>query len=332
MEDAFEINTIKKFPKIGKLSDALTHRVRNNLDFPLSWRAKIKLHGTNGGLHFQSDGRCVGAQSRNNMLSLDSHNAGFWTWMYSWAQDNFALPQPNNFIVYGEWAGPGIQANVAVNKIPTKTFFVFALRYTTGEWVVEPEDLFAIVGHLPGFVVVPWHSFVGHEDVGIDLLHPQTFQGAAAIQAEVESIDKEDPFIKDLYGIEGIGEGLVFYPQGPVNGSHFGELLFKVKGNSHTKSNSKNKTKVDKPSLTPEMYESIQAFVANEVHEARLLQGVAEACGGEYDRRKTGPFIGWICKDVQQETENERAASGITWKFCGSMVAEVARKWYLEKC
>ena len=52
------------------------------------------------------------------------------------------------------------------------------------------------------------------------------------IVKEVEAID---PWVKETFGIEGVGEGLVMYPEtnGIVIREGYTELMFKAKGEKH---------------------------------------------------------------------------------------------------
>jgi hypothetical protein len=75
----------------------------------------------------------------------------------------------------------------------------------------------------------------------------------------------------------------------------------------------------------------VAEFVDLVVTGPRLEQGVQEACGGEYDNKKIGPFIGWVSKDVNKECQDELEASGLTWKQVSKHVTTKARTWYIAQ-
>jgi hypothetical protein len=115
--------------------------------FPtVHYRGKIKLHGTNAGVRIK-DGE-VAAQSRTQLITPTSDNAGFAKWVETrkdWFK-NLAY-NCNNVVIFGEWCGPGIMKGTAINQIPHKAFVVFAVIEFTGETdddaqvVVEPTEI-----------------------------------------------------------------------------------------------------------------------------------------------------------------------------------------------
>ncbi|KNC47387.1 uncharacterized protein AMSG_03821 [Thecamonas trahens ATCC 50062] len=150
----------------------------------LVFKAKIKLHGTNGGIcgfRAMGDdrrplaGSSIGivGMSRNRFLWPDSQdNDGFRAWLTSpgvanfWADFFAALPacmgladdspptaaaaSTRQVEVFGEWAGDGIQkCATAVSNIDQQLFAIFALRFTLPDGktvvVVEPNELEALV-------------------------------------------------------------------------------------------------------------------------------------------------------------------------------------------
>lgn len=45
---------------------------------------------------------------------------------------------------------------------------------------------------------------------------------------------------------------------------------------------------------------------------------------------RTGEFVKAVCADVEEETRNERAASGFEWKNVKGQVSALAVAWYLK--
>lgn len=144
-----------------------------------------------------------------------------------------------------------------------------------------------------------------------------------AINPMVEAVEACDPWVKAVFGIEGVGEGLVFYPVACESGSTY-PPLFKAKGEKH------RVMKAEKAAqLAPEVASSIAAFVEMAVPLPRLEQGVSLT--GSPSMKSIGAFLKWVVADVQKETQAELAASGLTFEQVSRAVMERARNWYMAE-
>lgn len=292
-------------------------------DSLVGYRSKVKLHGTNAAIQIK-DGQVV-AQSREQLLVNGADNAGFAKWVESTKE---YWKRFENICFFGEWCGPGIQSGVAVNQIPNKIFAVFsALDTGTNNMIVYPFDLRVLIGEIPDVHVLPWADF----DITIDWKNDsdEALQKTAdCINKKVEEIEACDPWVKKTFGIEGVGEGLVFYPHvdGVENYEMYETLFFKAKGEKHRVVKTKTAVVVN-----PETAANAAAFVDMVLPEARLLQGVEKAAPG-FDKKLTGAFVGWVLADVRKETQDELQASGLTWNDVQKPLTDKARKWYLDKC
>lgn len=202
----------------------------------VEYRGKIKLHGTNAGVRIK-DGE-VAAQSRSRIITSADDNAGFAAWVESNKDWSLSLGF-EDAVIFGEWCGPGIMKGTAINKIPNKIFAVFSV-HTFGadeeEVVVTNPDL--IVGCLapkdrrPSDVfVIPWikEEFTAEYDCRHKLQ-----ETADAISSLVEKIEDCDPWVKETFGVEGVCEGIVWYPIGHGGGrKFFSDFIFKSKGGKH---------------------------------------------------------------------------------------------------
>lgn len=306
----------------------------------VTYRGKVKLHGTNAAIQVHKDGTVV-AQSRTAILTPTSDNAGFAKWVDSnkdaWAARKISLANNEQaLIIFGEWCGPGIQKGVAVNNIPNKVFAVFAVQIveiddTEETLIVNPRDVEDIVCNInpkiPNVHVLPWHG----SEVKVEwLTSAETLQKTAdAINELVMAVEKCDPWIKETFGVEGLGEGIVYYPISHPGRKAFGDLCFKAKGEKHKVVNAKAPAQVD-----PEKAANSEAFAALVLTDARLEQGVrAVSVDGEFtfDIKNVGKFIGWVGKDVEKETKAELEASGLEWKQVAKTIGDRARVWYLDK-
>jgi hypothetical protein len=299
----------------------------------VEYRAKVKLHGTNAAVQVRGDK--VLAQSRTQIITPGCDNAGFAAWVESqeqrWVEQRWVetardgTPE-TSMIYFGEWCGPGIMKGTAVNKIPGKIFAVFAvsdLKDAESSWIIDPEILRMLVDEIPGVHIIPWYG----DAIEIPMLEtPEVVQLILdRINNAVAAVEACDPWVRDAFGVDGIGEGLVFYPRG-YGRKGFSDLCFKAKGEKH-----KIVAKSAAAQVDPSIAASVDAFVEMVLTDARLEQGARAAASGEltYEKRLIGPFLAWICKDVEKETLAEREASGLTWKQVQKAVSDRARGWYI---
>ena len=294
------------------------------------YRKKCKLHGSNAAIQCHLDGTIV-AQSRTQELVNGNDNAGFARWVKETEESWKAVAENSlgGFLIYGEYIGNGIQKGVAVCQIPTKSFCVFAACPLDNPeiLIVEPEELERIVGGILNVYVIPWHgaSFSVDWDMTSEELEPVIEE----LNQEVLKVEACDPFVKQVFGIEGIGEGLVCFN---VSKEHtgrkcFSDLAFKAKGEKHQVVKVKAPVQAD-----PEVANSINEFVDMVLTEARLEQGAVTVNNGsqEFDKKNIGQFLGWISKDVEKETKDELEASELEWKPVAKVLVEKARSWYLK--
>lgn len=286
----------------------LTHYNELGQPFPtISYRAKIKLHGTNCAV--QTTGAV--AQSRNLILTRTADHKGFAAWVESRA--DFWSRVAAGLVVFGEWCGPGVEKGTAISRAPSKLFCVFAIR--DGERMIyEPSEIEALLPERPAEIhVLPWEG----APITIDFGSREALERAVQdLNARVDAVEREDPWVKRTFGVSGVGEGLVFYPE-PFDQA----LMFKAKGDKH-RTAGKKAVQVDATAAA-----SIDELVTLVVTDARLRQGLA-AVGDDFDPKQTGAFIAWVAADVKKETTAELEASGLTWQQVERAVQQRARKWF----
>ena len=221
---------------------------------------------------------------------------------------------------------------VALGQIPEKVFAVFAVLLYGREVeavVTEPLAIKDLVMGTPAHIL-PWH---GGLEVTVDWdASPEELAPALDhINAEVRAVEKCDPWVKAVFGVEGTGEGLVFYPKrGYPWGDAFALRMFKAKGEEHKTVAQKAPAQAD-----PEVAKGLQDFAALVLPPARLEQGAEavkpDGASTAYDMKRIGAFLGWVSKDVAKECGPELAASGLDPKAAAKAVTEHARKWYLAR-
>lgn len=295
----------------------------------ITYRAKIKLDGTNAGIQIFTDGR-VAVQSRSQIISTENDNLGFAAWV-SQNIDFFAqLASSEHATIFGEWCGKGIQKRTAVSEIDRKIFAVFAVQFggldgKLAKLEIRPDKIADFLPKHPDIFVLPFYG----EPVVLDFGDRQQLESAVDILNQaVDTVEKLDPWVKETFGIEGIGEGLVMFPESGeiVERLSYAELLFKAKGEKHQAVKTKQPVQID-----PEVAQSIDDFVNLFVTPARLEQGVTEVCSGKFDMTQLGTFLQWFNADVEKESAAELDAAQLTWKDVNKAVMKSAREWYLAK-
>lgn len=301
----------------------------------VAYRAKVKVDGTNGAIHALPDAPGFAAQSRTRLLGPDDDNYGFAAWAHGAAAELCAglHARLGRAVVYGEWCGRGIQKRTAISRVERNVFAVFAVQLgdparETTRLVVDPQRLRALLPEHPDVFVLPWHG----EAVELDFADPEHLRaGAERIEAMVAEVETTDPWVAEVFGLRGLGEGVVLYPvegvawdaEGGTDRDRYVDLMFKAKGEEHRVNRQKRAVQID-----PEVARSVDEFVALVVTPARLEQGLEQVLGGRMDLRRMGDLLQWVGHDVRKESAAELAAAGLEWKQVAKAVGQAAQRWY----
>jgi hypothetical protein len=311
-----------KFPSIESFANVWHTMNRKHNPLPVTYGAKIKLHGTNGGVRITNAGE-VTPQSRSRDLTLSDDNAEFAAWVLrhgqAWRDDANQYEGTDTVTFFGEWAGNGIQKGDAVTKLSKKFFFLFAVQ--VGDTMYSEIPVFPEIDEV---LVIPWFGapFI------IDFNDPaSTNQQIDRINEQVEEIAEWDPFIKETFEIEGVGEGLVLMPYTETARDAFSALTFKAKTEAHrVKSSSKAvATRAELPT-------GVTDFASAFVNDARCEQGLQESCDGIAEKARTPTFLKWIGRDVQKESVLELSEMGLEWKDVAALVNKQAVRWFMQRC
>ncbi len=322
------------------------HKIRT----PVKYRGTVKLHGTNAGVALTAESnppepQDLVAQSRTRALEVGKNdNNGFAQFVHyptgeretafrkieGEVRQSAGIAKEATVVLYGEWIGPGVQGSVAIGKLPDKQFVLFAVKVfeagadedAGGAYVAVPAlgDRFA---GLNIFSIVDGPTW----ELEIDFSSEESRQAALDKAEELtQAVEGECPWAA-RFGIQGMGEGIVWTPVG----DHWGvsDLFFKTKGVKHKVT----KSKKDRPSLAPEVVESIDGFVEFAVTENRLEQGLeaVQEAGHELSQKGIGPYLAWVSKDVQRECALELEGNELTWKQVSRAVTKKARDFYIER-
>lgn len=310
--------TFQKFTSIEKFADIWLQMQKQDIS-ELQFRSKIKLHGSNGGVRVQ-DGN-VYFQKRTSDVTPLADNAGFASFAYT-VNWNTA----KNYIIYGEWAGPGIQKSDAISLIPNKMFFVFGVLHDE-HMIVEPDLIREFIPDHDRIMVLPWFD----ETTVVSTKISETAKNfSMKLDEMVKNIGQEDPFVKEHFGISGAGEGLVICPYdnaGKVPLWMYNTFAFKVKSEAHLV----QKTKSPNSSIYIEIPGSVTEFCDQFVTDNRCEQIVREHLNGSYVPQGAGTFLKELNADILKESKNEFAELGVDWKLVAKEINKRAVTWLQNK-
>lgn len=288
----------------------------------------VKLHGTNGSF-IQFEDQKIYCQSKSRILDITHDNAGFFEAMSRVDKDSifeqfkeiyraeYNKEPEYPITICGEWAGGNVQKGVAISEVP-KFFSIFGAR-VGGEvhhWVspLVLKDLHRNEDNIYNICQF------GFKQIGIDFENPKMV--TAQIEQLVLEAEATCPAGK-YFGVEGIGEGYVWKPEGNRELEADSGFWFKTKGDKHSVS------KVKKLVATcPEKLNSISEFVTYAATENRFMQGIGEV---GLSMKSVGEFIGWVNRDIWKEEADVLAENGLTMKEVGKDIATAARRFYIEK-
>jgi hypothetical protein len=321
----------------------LLHNVRRSMDkrreylgrdfIPPSvvYRAKVKLHGINGAVQVVN-GEVV-AQSRTAILKeggdLTNRTVkSFYRWVTENSEHFAEMELPGKHLtIYGEWCGPGVQRGVGISKLDRKIFAVFGAQIGVDQDAaleVRPEVLKQLVPDHPDVYVLPWYGASERLDFG---LGASMDEPVSRMNEMVKLVEKEDPWVRAIFGISGMGEGLVWYPEPETPlpwYCPYAEMMFKTKGEKHSVVKQKAPVVID-----PEVVASIEAFAEKFVTENRLQQIFSETFGDAAPtKRDTGTFMKALQADVLKESKAELEAAKLTWKQVVKAVTTNAKNWF----
>lgn len=293
----------------------------------LKFEGTVKLHGCNAGLIINPD-KSFYCQSRERIITPENDNYGFARFIYSLHSNvitelyhKFMVNKP--VVIYGEWAGKGIQVGVAINNIE-KSWFIFGARLLNEDLEKEEwaDDISKVNLTFPNHRIYNIYDFPSYEieidferaELSVEKLNELTLQ-----------VEKKCPVAAQL-GFEGIGEGIVWKCIHPD--FHGSKYFFKVKGDAHSSSNVKKLANVDVEKLN-----NILEFVDRAANEERLNQAweYLKEMNLPLTEKSTGDFIKWVFNDVNKEEKDLMDQNGFKEKEIGGPIAKKSKRWFFEK-
>jgi RNA ligase len=306
----------------------------NNKPKPvISLLGTIKLHGTNGGFIFNDqDGFWI--QSKEKIITPENDNAGCaffcetkkeaFMEIINKIKEKYSIDTSRYTIcIYFEWVGKGIQKNVSVSNIE-KSAFIFGIK------IAKPDDKdFVNYWIDPSGFSSPENRIYNIRDyktysIDVDFNYPQlSINKIIEMTLEVE----EKCPVGEAFGIEGIGEGLVFSFL-TKNGKL---MMMKSKGEKHA---GKSKVKTLK-SVDDEKINKIIDVVNKVTPQWRLEQMLEKQFdlinGGVIDVKQLGNYIRLVINDIIKEEMDVISEAGIEPNDINKYVSDVARKYFFQK-
>jgi hypothetical protein len=320
------------FPKIHAYHDTISHARRLGCaPGARAYRGTVKLHGSNAGVRVPRSGE-IFPQSRNRSLTLESDNFGFAAFALTHEAAIRELADAikrrvglHDVTLFGEWIGPGVQKGVAIAQLPARQWVLFAAAATG---LGTPVYLDLDTCGRPCAPDAGIHNVLEaeHVTISIDLTSPASCSAAMdTINAATERVENACPWAA-RFGLEGIGEGLVWTPAGGYDDPG---LCFKSKGVKH-KGEHKGPRASAPARMTAEQFATIDAFVAARVDGERVAQGIdhVRELGKPIDMTSTGAFLVWISGDIFAECQAEILAMGVdTARLHKAITAAAAQAW-----
>lgn len=331
-----------KFPSLEQFNNVYARETYGDDRRALTYRAKIKLHGTNIGIRVYPDGAVVG-QSRKHDLSLENDLNTFARWLEPQKGLWSAAARDEVLTFFGEWAGPGIGKGDAVQKTDRKRFYIFAVGVgtaphhqdgdiSTPAWMITcPLTIRAL---LPEGLSSDEVRVLPYEDetpVVFDFADLDAVEETLGmINRSVDAVAEVDPYISRTFGIRHPGEGFVLVPHanaaGQLSTERYSRLAFKTKTEKH-RVRKQGRAASPKEPLPATALEFVETFCT----PARLAQALEEVCGGVPDVKHTGQMIGWMTADIQKEAADEIAALPVPFDRLKGEIATATRSWFMDR-
>ena len=285
----------------------------------LHFHGTVKLHGTNASVCQAKGERWY--QSRSRIITPVDDNAGFAFWSTT-NEDKFdavfsKFPATVAVAVFGEWCGEGIQKSVAIAHLP-KRFVVVAVS-VDGKWLSRT----AVSEAAKGTGLTSIEDFPCY-DIKIDFNSPEEAQNQ--LVRITEEVEAQCPVARSL-GIEGIGEGVVWYCTDDGWSEDGSGMWFKVKGEKHSVTKVKTLAAVD-----IEKVHSVKECIEKICTENRMRQGLDKLRedGLDFDIRNMGAFLKWLASNCIKEEIDTISESGLEPKDVGKAISNKGRLWFIE--
>lgn len=300
----------------------------------LKFIGTTKMHGTNAGIIVDFHNEIVYLQSRENIITPTKDNAGFASFAAGNQKEILDMVMSNidinsvdwkdNVIgVYGEWCGGNIQKGVALCEL-SKMFVIFAVAVIQREtpfkksWLsIDKISKFKVDGKI--------HNIYNFPTYEIEINFAKHHESTNKLVEMTIAVEDMCPVGK-AFGVEGIGEGIVF-----ICISDFYDdsgFWFKSKGEKHSKSKVKQIRPVDNDKVT------LLFDIAEKVTPSWRMEQIFNLTfdtinGGKPDRTKMGEYIRAVVADITKEELTTITEAGLSVKDLGGNLAKISKDYYL---
>lgn len=327
-----------KFPKIKQFHQVLEELRLNGKSYGLDrfvFTGYPKIHGSNGAIvfpdvgapYFMNKERVIDTQNDNqwmaNFFVKTDEGKEALRALWGFVNDHYGVKN-KEVIVYGEWVAPKIACGTAINTIDRGVFVIFSIRIVEKEGMYYWDNCQALLNSgILGDSLFCVRQVKGLEII-IEPYNTESLNEAIQkLNLAVQEVDEQCPFARDILGLVGHGEGLVFGYG--CDGANY-DLAFKVKGKSHTVSKIGKIAKIE-----PEVVESIDEWIDSVVTEDRLQDLIAHHIvkhNGSVEYADIGDFSKRVINDVLEEEGDSLLASELPFKETRKAIGNRAVGYY----
>ncbi|KAG4439686.1 hypothetical protein IFR05_004823 [Cadophora sp. M221] len=301
----------------------------------------VKLHGQHADIVINPD-NTIRLQSRNKPVLDEKHGiVGFAKAMFSLEKNLLELKERivsrwvgNNrpeklsdkypLVIAGEWVGPGIQKNVALDELPRK-FFVITSISLNNFWL--PDQPYSDIEDVDaGIVHVARGGFFSEE---LDVTDLESCQ--ERMMTLTLDIEKTCPFAQS-FGIVGRGEGIVWKAAQPLGKDP--RMWFKTKGPDFAVTKTADLPKPAAIAMGQDMIERTRQFAYATTTEPRLEQAwnvLKLECNMAMDKKTTKKFMQWISDDILREEKPRIKQCKVDEQYLIKCIRWMAEIWYEKR-
>jgi hypothetical protein len=290
--------------------------VYNHITYPtLDFKVTLKVGGTNMSIVWKDNQWHY--QSRDMLLDVNDYS-GFKTYMSKYTKnlddlhDIVKSKYPNSDIItiYGEWCGKGIPEKASISKTEGKKWIIFGLQIDD-VFVDNFEELQDNSINIYNILQFPTYETM----IDFDSFPPMYWESKvipAAIQEFTDKYATNCPIAKH-FGVEGIGEGLVF------TNEEYGS--FKVKTTSYGKGEIEVQQK--EKTTNPILDNFVEEVCTNSRMEQFANKLLLEQ--GNLSPKQMKTFFTLVIEDIKKE----EIVPTINWE---QAVQATLRTWFINKC
>ncbi|KAH7346340.1 hypothetical protein BKA65DRAFT_502222 [Rhexocercosporidium sp. MPI-PUGE-AT-0058] len=335
IERRYRVDNRKPNPdrSVNVLRDQVTRKIRVT--------GTVKLHGQHADIVINAN-NTIQLQSRNKPLLDENHDImGFAVAMFSleknllelkerivdrWIGINQTTKLSDKYplVIAGEWVGPGVQKNVALDDLLRRYFVVTSISLNN-VWL--DDQLYADIEDVDaGIVHVSRGGFFSEELDVTDLESCQERMMALTLDTE-----KTCPFAQS-FGIVGRGEGIVWKAVQPLGKDP--RMWFKTKGPDFAVTKTAELPKPSATTVGADMIERTRQFAYATTTEPRLDQAwnVLKLEGNvPMDKKTIKKFAEWVSDDILCEEMERIKDCKVDEAYLVKCIRWMAEIWYEKR-